>query len=219
MNAVAALVIGLLGVLALPAIAEEPAVVAPSVVAIVDGTPITDTMVKEVVKSLIATRSPAPSSEEIAQLSDAALDSLIDLELLYGAAQAHQVRVSDAEVNAEIARTKKRFGGDKAFAAALQRSGLSEAQLAADTRKTLMVDRFVEQNLMKDVRVTPEAVQRFYDEHQQEFQRDGKVVPFAQARPAVEQALRESERRQRQQAYLIELRKTAKIERPTPVRE
>ena len=43
-----------------------------------------------------------------------------------------------------------------------------------------------------------------------------KVMPFEQARPAVEKALRESERRQRQEAYLVELRKAARIERPTP---
>ena len=41
-------------------------------------------------------------------------------------------------------------------------------------------------------------------------------LSFEDARPMVEQALRESERRQRQQAYVAELRKTAKIERPTP---
>jgi SurA-like N-terminal domain len=197
---------------AIPALAAEPRVVAR-----VNGTPITDAMVNEVVKSLIVARGAPPSSDEIAQLSDAALASLIDLELLYGAAQQAQVRVGDDEVQAEIARSKARLGGDDAaFAAALQRSGLSEAQLAVETRRTLMVERFVERRLMKDVRVTPEAAQRFYDEHKQEFQRGSQVLSFELARPAVDQALLESERRQRQEAYLIELRKTAKIERPTP---
>ncbi len=46
--------------------------------------------------------------------------------------------------------------------------------------------------------------------------RPAGVAPFEEARPAVEQALLESERRHRQQAYVDELRKTAKIERPTP---
>jgi hypothetical protein len=195
----------------IPGSAEEPQVVAR-----VNGTPITDAMVNEVVKSLIIARGAPPSSEEIGELSDAALASLIDLELLYGAAQQAQVRVSDEEVQAEIAHSKKRLGSDAAFAAALQRSGLTEAQLAVETRRTLMVDRFVEQRLMKDVHITPEAAQRFYDEHQAEFQDGDKRLSFEQARPTVEQALRESERRQRQEAYLVELRKTAKIEKPTP---
>lgn len=188
----------------------------PEVVARVNGTPITDAMVNEVVKSLIVARGAPPSSDEIAQLSEAALASLIDLELLYGAAQQARVRVSDEEVQAEIARSKARLGGEAAFAAALQRSGLSEAQLAVETRRTLMVDRFVEIRLMTDVRITPEMTRRFYDEHRQEFQRGSQESTFEQARPAVEQALRESERRQRQEAFLIDLRKTARIEKPTP---
>lgn len=207
----AALITVSLSLCAIPGMAAEPQVVAR-----VNGTPITDAMVNEVVKSLIVARGAPPSSDEIAQLSDAALASLIDLELLYGAAQQAHVRVSDQEVQAEIARSKARLGNDAAFAAALQRSGLTEAQLAVETRRTLMVDRFVEQRLMKDVRITPEAAQRFYDEHKQEFQRGSQVLTFEQARPAVEQALRESERRQRQEAFLVELRKTAKIEKPTP---
>lgn len=140
------------------------------VVARVNGTPITQSMVNQVVKSLILERGSTPSSDEIATLSDAALDSLIDLELLFQAAQKEPIRVTDQEVQAEIARSKARVGGDKAFAAALQRSGMTEAQLAADTRKTLMVDRLVEQRVPNDVRVTPDAVRRFYDEHPQEFQ-------------------------------------------------
>jgi hypothetical protein len=188
----------------------------PHVVAVVNGAPITDTMVNQVVKSLIVARGSTPSSDEIAQLSDAALASLIDLELLYGAAQQQQIRINDADVQAEIARSKARVGGDQAFAAALQRSGMSQAQLEAETRKTLMVDRFVEQQLMKDVRISPEAARRFYDENPQEFRRGDKVMPFEQVRPSVEKALRESERRQRQEAYLVVLRKAARIERPTP---
>jgi len=305
--------------LAWPAAAQQSAVVAT-----VNGTPITDAMVREVVKSLIVQRDPPPSGDEIAQLGDAALDSLIDLELLYEAAQKEGIRVSDQEVQAEIARTKARVGGDAAFAAALKRSGMSEAQLAAETRKTFMVDRLIDQRVTKDIRVTPEATRAFYDQHQQEFQhpeqarvrelvvavaptatpaerakarqlavelrgqvrgaadfarfaktyaadataaaqggdrglvdrgtlppavdavafslplnqvsdviespagyylievterRPAGVVPFADARSAVEKALLESERRQRQQAYLDELRKTAKIERPTPAHQ
>jgi hypothetical protein len=183
------------------------------VVARVNGAPITEDSVNAVVKSLIVERGGAPSSEEIAQLNDTALDSLIDLELLYQAAVKRDVRVSDQDVQGEIARSKARLGGDKAFTAALQRSGMTEGQLAAETRKTMMVERLVDQ-LTADIQLSPEQVRRFYDDHRDEF-RPGES--FDQARPAVERALRESLRRQRQAAYLADLRRTATIERPTPV--
>jgi parvulin-like peptidyl-prolyl isomerase len=189
----------------------------PQVAATVNGTPITEATVNQVVKSLIKSKGAPPSSEEIAQLHDAALASLIDLELLYGAAQQAQIKVSDKEVQDEINKIKVRVGSnDAAFAAALQASGLTEAQLASDTRKTMMVDRFVEQKLMKGVTVTPEAMQAFYEANKQEMRRGDKVPTYEQAKPLVEQALLESERRQRQETYLAELRKTAKIVRPTP---
>ena len=188
------------------------------VVARVNGTPITQGMVNQVVKSLLRERGSTPTSDEIAAMNDAALDSLIELELLYQAAQKAGVSVSDQEVAAEIARSKAQLGGDKAFAAALQRSGMTEAGLAADTRKTLVVDRFVDTRVVGNVQVTPEAVRRFYDEHRQELEHDG-VGSFDKARPVVEKTLLETERRQREQAYVDELRKSAHIERPTPTEE
>jgi hypothetical protein len=175
-------------------------------------------MVNQVVKSLLRERGSTPSSDEIAKLNDAALDSLIELELLFQAAQKAGVSVSNEEVAAEIARSKAQLGGDKAFAAALQRSGMTQAALEADTRKTLVVDRFIDTRVVGTVSVTPEAVQRFYDEHRQELERDG-VGSFDKARPVVEKTLLETERRQRQQAYVEELRKAAQIERPTPMEE
>ena len=70
----------------------------PQVVAVVNGAPITDTVVNQVVKSLIVARGSTPSSDEIAQLSDAALASLIDLELLYGANEGKQQEMQSPEL-------------------------------------------------------------------------------------------------------------------------
>jgi len=290
------------------------------IVARVNGAPITAESVNAVVKSVIVERGDAPSSEEIAKLSDAALESLIDLELLYQAAVKQQIHVTDDEVQAEIARSKQRLGGDAAFAAALERSGLNQARLVYETRKTLMVERLMNQLTAGD-KLDADAERRFYDENARAFQhgdeahlrelavRVGPTAPqaerdkarqlatelhnqlrggadfaqfaktygvdaesaahggdrgfvaresmpaplataafslpigqlsdvieapdgyhvikvierrpagtlsFEEARPAVTQAMRESQRRQKQQAYVAELRAKATIERPTP---
>lgn len=291
------------------------------IVARVNGAPITDESVNAVVKSILVERGGAPSSEEIAQLSDAALESLIDLELLYQAAVKQQLHVTDDDVQAEIARSKQRLGGEEAFAAALQRSGLNQARLIYETRKTLMVERLMDQ-LTSGGKIDLDAERRFYDENSQAFQhgeeahlhdlvvrveptaaqaerdkarqlatelhnqlrggadfarfaktygvdpesagrggdrgfvareamapplaaaafslpigqlsevietpagyhvirviarRPAGVLSFEEAHPAVTQALRETQRRQKQQAYVAELRTKATIERPTPV--
>jgi hypothetical protein len=152
-----------------------------TVMVLVNGTPITDTMVKDVVKSLIATHEGAPSSDEIAQLTEAAIESLIDLELLYDAAQAAHVQVSDEDVKREIAKSGP--GRATRLPRGARRSGLTEAELRRDAQDD-DIDKLVEQQLMKDVRVSPEGA-ALHDEHQSEFQRGGKLILFDQAKPAV----------------------------------
>lgn len=186
---------------------------ADEVVARVDGVPITESMVNAVVKGTIGGRPQPPSSEEIATLSDAALDSLIDLELLYAAAQKQGIAVTDAQVDAEVARTRARFAKPSDYDAALARGGMTPAQLRADTRKTLVVNAFLEKVVWKDLRLAPDAAQRYYDQHRAELGQK----PFATLRPAIERSLLADQRQQAQRAWLLELKKTAVIQRgPAP---
>jgi parvulin-like peptidyl-prolyl isomerase len=80
-----------------------------------------------------------------------------------------QIHVTDDDVQAEIARSKARLGGDEAFAAALERSGLNQARLVYETRKTLMVERLMNQ-LTEGGKLEPDAERRFYDDNSREFQ-------------------------------------------------
>jgi len=198
---VAALVLG-----AQPAAADE-------VAARVNGTPIDASMVNDVVKGVIAGRPQPPDSEEIARLSDQALDSLIDLELLYQAAQAQKLTVSEAEVDADIARSRQHFASDAEFAAALQRGGLTPEQLRADTRKTLLVSKLLTTVVWRDVQIAPDAPRRFYDEHRAELGAQADTQPFEKIEPSIRETLLENAREDRQRAYLANLRRDAKIEK------
>ena len=198
---VAALVLG-----AQPAAADE-------VAARVNGTPIDASMVNDVVKGVIAVRPQPPDSEEIARLSDQALDSLIDLELLYQAAQAQRLTVSEAEVDADIARSRQHFASDAEFAAALQRGGLTPEQLRADTRKTLLVSKLLTTVVWRDVQIAPDAPRRFYDQHRAELGAQADTQPFEKIEPSIRETLLENAREDRQRAYLANLRRDAKIEK------
>lgn len=180
-----------------------------SVAARVNGTPITTAMVNQVVKGAISGDAKPPSSEEIAQLSAAALDSLIDLELLAQAAQARGLSVTDAQVDAEIARQKARFANAADYDKAIAASGLSPQALRADTRKTLLVDKLLETVVWKDVKISPEQVRAYYDQHKDQL--GGKT--FAAISPAIERALRDDARDTAQRRYVLELREKAKIEK------
>jgi parvulin-like peptidyl-prolyl isomerase len=194
-----------LTLLAQPAAADDAA-------ARVNGTPIDATMVNEVVKGIIAGRPQPPDSEEIARLTDAALDSLIDLELLYQAAQAQKLTVSEQDIDADIARSRQHFASDAEFAAALQRGGLTPERLRADTRKTLLVTKLLTTVVWRNVQVAPDAPRRFYDEHRAELSAHATVEPFEKMEPSIRETLLEQAREDRQRAYVADLRRGAKIE-------
>ncbi len=156
----------------------------------VNGVVITRAMVRELTKGLISDNTQLPTSDEIERLTQAALDSLIELELLCQEAAARRITVADRDVDKEIARSRARFADAAQFAAALQKSGMTESQLRTDTRKTLLANRVLIQVVWKDIRITPAAVRAFYDENPDAFVRPEQVrVRQLVVRPAGQAAV------------------------------
>jgi parvulin-like peptidyl-prolyl isomerase len=142
----------------------------------VNGVVITQDTVRDLVKSIISDESPPPSSDEIGRLFQHALESLIELELLHQEAVARGIKVSDKDVDAEIERSRKRFADAASFDAALQRSGLTQQGLRADTKKTLLATRLLEGVVWKDLPPVSEAdARKFYDQNVAAFTNEGQV--------------------------------------------
>jgi peptidyl-prolyl cis-trans isomerase C len=145
------------------------------VVARVNGTPVYRKSVREVVQGVLALQDSQPDAASIGKLANAALDSLIALELLYQESQARGIKVSDSSVEAEITSSKKSFPDAHSFDMALKAKGMTEADLRQDTRKTLAVDKLLESTVWKDVRVSPEQVKDFYEKNRKEFKHPAEV--------------------------------------------
>lgn len=176
-----------------PARAVDPDVVAPlvlapwggaipsttpaseTVVGRVNGAPITRQMVLEVVSGVMIGRPGPPSSREIQEVTDAALESLIDLELLYQEALARDLKVNSADIDAELRRDRARFATEADFYAALEARGLSEAQLRQDTRKTRLADLLLTETIRKGTTVANAEARAFYDQHPEEFDRPDRA--------------------------------------------
>ena len=141
----------------------------------VNGVVITQGMVRELVKSVIAASPAPPDSDELDQLFSAALDSLIELELLHQEAAARRIKVSPKEIDAEIQKTRARFRDAEQFAAALRQTGMSEQQLREDTKKTLLADRLLAQVVGRDVKVKDADARAFYDRNRKEFEHPEQV--------------------------------------------
>jgi len=145
--------------------ATIPVRAAPPTLATVNGVPISRRAVLEVVKGVLASTAELPTDQEIARLTDDALTSLIDLELLHQEARQKKIEITSDEVDAAIDDTRSKFPDEDAFADALHRSGMSEASLRAETKKTLLVNHLLQRRVWSRVHISPAQIRRFYDEN------------------------------------------------------
>jgi peptidyl-prolyl cis-trans isomerase C len=175
-RALAALAVALL-FLAAPAGAERinQPMRDEDVVARVNGTTIYRKDVKDVVQGILLMQDKEPDAASVGKLAEEALDSLIALELLYQESQRRGIKVSDADVDAEINRSKRQFPDAQSFQEAMKARGMTENDLRRDTRKTMAVNRLLEGGIWKDVTVTPEQIKRFYDTNQDSFQHPAQI--------------------------------------------
>ncbi|WP_339206483.1 peptidylprolyl isomerase [Paenibacillus sp. FSL K6-3182] len=89
----------------------------------------------------------------------ATLENIITQELIVQEAEANNVKVTDADVDAEIALIKKSFGTDEQFNAALAQYNMTLENLKSDTKINLTIRKVLEPK----TDVTAEEIQQFYD--------------------------------------------------------
>jgi peptidyl-prolyl cis-trans isomerase C len=167
----------LVAALAFPALAEN--IIKPpsdgDVVARVGDTAIYRRSVKDIVQGMLALEEKEPDAKAVQQYAKDALESLVDLELLYQESQRRGVTVADAAVDDEIKRTKTHFQNAKAYEQALKAKGLTEVELRRDVHKTMAVNLLLERSVWKDVQIKPEEVRELYEHQRQEFQHPADV--------------------------------------------
>ncbi|MGH3114967.1 MAG: peptidylprolyl isomerase, partial [Gaiellaceae bacterium] len=86
-------------------------------------------------------------------------------------AEELEVEVSDADVEKRLTELKEQFfeGDDEKYEAELEKQGLTDEQVRADVRTRLLSERIFEE-VTKDVKVTDEEIQAYYDENKTQFE-------------------------------------------------
>lgn len=108
------------------------------------------------------------------QLRKAALDALIDKELLWQEAVKRGVVVSDAAVQSQVDQTRQAFGGAEVFARRLEDAGFDEATYIEYTRRDLAAQQMFAE-LTKVSEPDEKEVQAFFTEHRAEMNRPEQV--------------------------------------------
>ncbi|MFC5702745.1 peptidylprolyl isomerase [Cohnella faecalis] len=99
------------------------------------------------------------------------LNNLIQEELVKQEAQKKGIVISDKEVEAEIAKIKKRFPSESDFEAALQQSGLT----LEDLKKQLSMQLRIFKLLEPRVKVTDEEVKQYFEANKASFDQPEEV--------------------------------------------
>ena len=93
------------------------------------------------------------------------LNSLIDQELVYQKAVASKVDVTPAEISASIAKVRQNFPTQKAFEDELAKDGMTMASVESMFRHNMIIDKYIKNNVVENVKVTREDEAKFYQEN------------------------------------------------------
>ena len=179
--------------------------------ALVNGVAIERSSVEQLVKGLARTEPSPPDSARIEELSRSALESLIDLELLYQEAVRRKVELPPGAVDREVRRVRSYFDNDEEFVAALASRGLTPQSHRLDTRRTLMANRLLETTVWRGVEISSAEVERFYAANRAELSQ-----PLDELRDSIARLLLDEKKNRLRARLLEELQKKASIVRHPP---
>ena len=79
------------------------------------------------------------------------------------------MKATEPEVQAELAKLTKSFGGDAQMNAALASRGLDRSGLNRELEKSLTVAKFIQETVAKKITITPAELSQYYDQHKEQF--------------------------------------------------
>ncbi|WP_137808165.1 peptidylprolyl isomerase [Pseudomonas sp. G(2018)] len=121
-------------------------------------------------RAVASIRSPSAYK----QLRQAALDALIDKELLWQEALKRGVVISDATVQSQVDQTRQAMGGAQVFAQRLEDAGFDEAAYIEYTRRDLAAQQVFSELTRVDA-PDEQQVRAFFEEHRAEMNRPEEI--------------------------------------------
>jgi hypothetical protein len=142
-----------------------------------------------------------------------ALRQVIDRQLLLNEVQRFPpAEPAPAAIDAEAAAIRMRAGA--ALPELMRSTGVDDRRIRDAARNTLRIRAYLDQRFGTNIQVSDDEVDRYYRAHQDEFLRDGLLIPFAEAEPQVRQRASAERRQATIDQWLRDLRDRTDITRP-----
>jgi len=148
----------------------------PDPIAIVEGEPISRSDLEETYLNALA--SAGINGEDLSLDQKMAgfreiLDELIVDRLI--SRKAASVKISDAELEAEISQVKSKFPSEENFREEMAKAGETMASFRDTVRKMIQQQKWMDGQIAGQVRVTDSEVRQFYDKNTKEFEHPAMV--------------------------------------------
>ena len=165
---------------ATPAVTVTAPIAVPTtseVVATVNGVAISRIEVDQALRMLHAqSQTPAPTDpQQQRKVQDAALNLLIDEELLYQAAKGLSVTDLDKRVEEKFNAAQARLGSPAAFEQALGQAGLTGQEFKDRLARDLLIANYIDQEVTAKIILTTEQAKQFYDANPDKFKQPETV--------------------------------------------
>ena len=102
---------------------------------------------------------------QIANIQKEVVESLIRREILYQESRKAGIKIDNKDITKEIDAIKKQFLSDAEYKNELTRRNLSEDTLHSQLERGLLIQKYVEQQFLKKVKVTDADVMAYYESH------------------------------------------------------
>lgn len=148
----------------------------PGVVAIVNGSEIPlDDFYRELLRAerLVLSANRLLTSPQIATLRKEVAEGLVRRELLYQESKK-SVKVTDAEIDAEMKKLKDQYPSESDFRAALGTTNVSLASLKAQVERAVSIQKMIDQFASKAT-VDDKEIWAYYDKNRASFRQPEQV--------------------------------------------
>jgi peptidyl-prolyl cis-trans isomerase C len=103
------------------------------------------------------------------EINRQALDTLIDIELLYQESQRRGFEISEERVEEQVAGLRDQFNGEEGYAAALEQIGISDSELRTEFRRQLAIQDMIDADISPATSVSQEESTEFYKSNPEYF--------------------------------------------------
>jgi peptidyl-prolyl cis-trans isomerase C len=115
--------------------------------------------------------SQQSSPDMLPKIEAAALEQLINVELLYQKGQQLKMKDLDKKVDDKLAQMRAQFPSPADFEKALTSANLTEQQFKTFTRKNIIIDNLLQKEVLGKISVSDADAKKFYDENQDKFKK------------------------------------------------